>query len=64
MILETEEFFKYLLTENLPLDLLLSADFSMINQELANYYGISGDFDDDFQRVVFQGDDLRKRGAC
>ena len=63
MILETEEFFKYLLTENLPLELLLSADFSMINRELANYYGISGDFDDDFQRVVFQGDDLRKRGG-
>ena len=56
--------FKYLLTENLPLELLLSADFSMINRELANYYGISGDFDDDFQRVVFQGDDLRKGEAC
>ena len=63
MILETEEFFKYLLTENLPLELLLSADFSMINKELANYYGISGDFGDDFQRVVFQRDDLRKRGG-
>ncbi len=63
MVLETEEFFKHLLVENLPLDFLLSADFSIINQELAKYYGIAGDFDDEFQKVVFRGDDLRKRGG-
>ena len=61
MILETEKFFKHLLMENLPLELLLSADFSMINQELAKYYGVSGDFSHDFQKVVFRGEDLKQR---
>ena len=63
MILETENFFKYLLTENLPLELLLGADFSMINRELADYYGIDGSFDKNFQKVVFKGEDLKRRGG-
>ena len=63
MILETEEFFKYLLLKNLPLELLLSAEFSMINQELAKYYGIAGDFGQEFKKVVFRGDNLKRRGG-
>ena len=61
MILEPKKFFKNLLMENLPLELLLSADFSMINQELAKYYGVSGDFSHDFQKVVFRGEHLKQR---
>ena len=61
MVLETEKFFKHLLVKNLPLELLLGADFSIINQELAKYYGISGDFDNTFEKVVFRGEDLHKR---
>ena len=64
MILETENFFKHLLTENLPLELLLGADFSMINRELADYYGIDGSFDKNFKKVVFKGEDLKRREAC
>ena len=60
MVLETEEFFKHLLVENLPLELLLGADFSIINKDLAKYYGISGDFDNNFEKVVFRGEDLEK----
>ena len=63
MVLETEEFFKHLLVENLPLELLLGADFSIINKDLAKYYGISGDFDNNFEKVVFRGEDLEKRGG-
>ena len=63
MVSETEEFFKHLLVENLPLDFLLSADFSIINQELAQFYGIAGDFDNEFKKVFFRGDDLRKEGV-
>ena len=63
MVLETEKFFKHLLVKNLPLELLLGADFSIINQELAKYYGISGDFDNTFEKVVFRGEDLDKRGG-
>ena len=63
MILETEEFIKHLLTENLPLELLLGADFTMINRELAKYYRVPGNFGDEFQKVVFRGDDLRKKGG-
>ena len=55
MIFETEEFFKYLLKKNLPVELLLGADFSMINNKLADYYGIDGSFDEDFRKVVFKG---------
>ncbi|MEC8355310.1 MAG: DUF1592 domain-containing protein [Verrucomicrobiota bacterium] len=63
MIRETEEFFKYLLMENLPVDTLLSANFSMVNQELAKFYGLPGNFTEEFQRVVFTGEDLAKRGG-
>ena len=63
MILETEEFFKYLLVENLPLNFLLGANFSMVNKDLAKYYGISGTFDQDFQKVVFRGQDFQRRGG-
>ena len=63
MIFETEEFFKYLLKKNLPVELLLGADFSMINNKLADYYGIDGSFDEDFRKVVFKGEDLKKRGG-
>ena len=62
MIRETEEFFKYLLMENLPVDTLLSANFSMVNQELAKFYGLPGNFTEEFQ-VVFTGEDLAKRGG-
>jgi len=63
MILETEEFFKHLLTENLPLGLLLGADFSMINDKLADYYGIDGSFDENFRKVIFKGEDSKRRGG-
>ena len=64
MILETEEFIKHLLTENLPLELLLGADFTMINRELAKYYRVPGNFGDEFQKVVFEEMISEKKGVC
>jgi hypothetical protein len=63
MIQETQEFFKYLLIQNLPVDFILGANFSMINQDLAQYYGLQGKFDQKFRKVIFQGNDLKKRGG-
>ena len=63
MIRETEEFFKYLLIQNLPVDTLLSANFSMVNQEMAKFYGLPGDFTEEFKRVVFTGEESAKRGG-
>jgi hypothetical protein len=63
MIQETQEFFKFLLRENLSIDVLLGANFSMINHDLATYYGLHGDFDDKFRKVIFTDKDLVKKGG-
>lgn len=63
MIQETQEFFKYLLTQNLPVDLLLGANFSMINRDLAQFYGLSGEFDQQFRKVIFKSNELQERGG-
>ena len=63
MIQETQEFFKYLLIQNLPIDLILGANFSMINQDLARYYRLQGKYDEKFRKVIFKGKDLKKRGG-
>lgn len=47
---ETEHFFRYILSENLPLDEFLNARYSFLNRELALHYGIQG----------IQGNQLRK----
>ena len=63
MIQETQEFFKYLLIQNLPIDLILGANFSMINQDLARYYRLQGKYDEKFRKVIFKGKDLKKLGG-
>ena len=63
MIQETQEFFKYLLVKNLSIDLILGANFSMINQDLARYYRLRGEYDEKFRKVIFKGKDLKKRGG-
>ncbi|MEZ0276844.1 MAG: DUF1592 domain-containing protein [Roseimicrobium sp.] len=40
MLWESEGFFRHLLTKNLPIANLLDSDFAMINQRLAQHYGI------------------------
>lgn len=57
---ETEMFFAYIVREGLPIDSLLDADFTFLNETLANYYGIPGVEGDKFRKVTHT--DSRRRG--
>jgi hypothetical protein len=35
----------------------------MINQDLARYYRLRGEYDEKFRKVIFKGKDLKKRGG-
>ncbi len=48
---ETELFFETLLKEDRSILEFLNADFSFVNQRLANHYGIEGVEGDEFQRI-------------
>ena len=51
---ELSEFFKVLIHENLPADNLIASDFAVINDPLAEHYGLSDDFDNlgqEFQKI-------------
>ena len=48
---ETTLFFDAILDENLPLTMLLDADFSYLNDRLATHYGIEGVKGPEFRRV-------------
>ncbi len=49
---ETELFFSAILRENRPVTDLLSADFTYLNQRLAEHYGISGVYGSQCRRVA------------
>lgn len=49
---ETELFFSDILRENRPVTDLLSADFTYLNQRLAEHYGIPGVYGSQFRRVT------------
>lgn len=55
MRLETEALFRHVLRENLPARTLLDADFTFINQRLAEHYGIPGVDGREFRRVSLEG---------
>ncbi|QJE94684.1 DUF1592 domain-containing protein [Luteolibacter luteus] len=57
---ETEMFFGYIVKEGLPIDSLLDADFTFLNETLANYYGIPGVEGDKFRKVTHT--DSHRRG--
>ena len=49
---ESEAFFDYaIFEENASVDTLFTASYSMMNQELADYYGVAGPGGDTFERV-------------
>jgi hypothetical protein len=52
---ETELFFENVLRKNLPPRELLAANYSFINRELAEHYGISGVEGNEFRKVSFSG---------
>ena len=49
---ETELFFAAVLRENRPVTDLLSADFTYLNQRLADHYGVPGVYGSQFRRVA------------
>jgi hypothetical protein len=51
---ETELFFNAILRENRPLTDLLAADFTYLNDRLAQHYGISGVYGSQFRRVTLK----------
>ncbi len=51
MRLESEEFFAYILRENRPVGELLQADYTFLNEPLAEWYGIDGVKGGDMRKV-------------
>ena len=54
--LETEAYLDHLIQENLPVDHLIDADFSFLNQRLAQHYGIPGIYGQNMRKVSFEPD--------
>jgi hypothetical protein len=52
---ETLTFFAGVMRENLPITTLIDADFTYLNEQLAQYYGIRGVTGDNFRRVSLAG---------
>lgn len=56
---ETEAFFAHILKDNRPATELLTADYTFLNQRLAEWYGIEGVKGNDMQKVKLSGPDRR-----
>ncbi|WP_334313465.1 DUF1592 domain-containing protein [Psychrosphaera algicola] len=59
MALETQHFIRILLQENLPALNLVKADFTMLNQNLAEFYGIEEVRGSEFVKVLLGEDNAR-----
>ncbi|MGY8644174.1 MAG: DUF1592 domain-containing protein [Verrucomicrobiales bacterium] len=56
---EPVEFFREMLTKNLPIDQFLDSDWTMVNARLCDFYGLPEPKTGDFQRVSLQPADRR-----
>ena len=56
---ESERFFEFVLQENLPLRSFLDSEFVVINERLANHYGIDGVTGNEFRKVSISADSPR-----
>ena len=59
MALETELFLNELIAENLGAGLLIDADFTFVNRQLADHYGISGITGEHLRKVMLPADSPR-----
>lgn len=59
MVEETQLFFDNLIREDRSLLEIVSADYTFVNERLANHYGIEGIIGDDFQRVTYPDESRR-----
>jgi len=51
--IETETYLGYLIKNNLPVDYLIDSNFSILNQRLAQHYGIGGVIGQEMRKVSF-----------
>lgn len=59
MIHETNEFLKTLLNENLSIYNCLDSDFAVLNENMANYYGLSGVKGKHYRKVALPKNSIR-----
>jgi hypothetical protein len=59
MKLETLSFLEYCLEHNLPVTAFIDSDFAMLNQNLAEFYGIEGVRGNEFRRVQVSSESHR-----
>jgi mono/diheme cytochrome c family protein len=59
MVAETTSFFEELLQHNLPAQNIVHSDFAMLNERLAEHYGIPGVSGDQIRRVTLQQESVR-----
>ena len=59
LVKETELLFQYILQEDKSLLDIFDADYTFINERVADYYGIEGVTGDDFRRVEYPNDQRR-----
>ncbi|TWU50619.1 hypothetical protein Poly51_39110 [Rubripirellula tenax] len=59
MISETRLFFDHILKNNLSIEHFIDSDFTFLNQQLANHYGIKGVDGDEFQKVSLPPESMR-----
>jgi len=62
MKIETEEFFRHVLVQNRPILELLNGNYSFLNENLANFYGVRGVSGREFRKVEFD-ENAKGRGG-
>ncbi len=60
---ETELFFAHIIRADRPITELLSADYTFLDERLAQHYGVPHVFGSQFRRVSFADDPARQRGG-
>lgn len=59
MLQETRRYFRHLIVENRPAEELVRSDYAMLNERLAEHYGVSGVDGPEIRRVDLPSDSLR-----
>lgn len=59
MLAETQQYFRELISKDLPVDCLIDSKFAMLNERLANHYGIPGVKGVAIRRVELPEDSIR-----
>jgi len=60
---ETETFFAHILRENRSIFEFIQSNYTFVNQSMANFYNLDGQFGDRFEKVVFSKRNQALRGG-